>query len=417
MCHRRAEPYLRSILQVASGARAGGCNCFRANLSDKLIGALAITAGFRSHIAATVLLVVGGVCVTGLSRAESYSAEAIGLQGTFVYGINNHGDVVGSGAVPTPVILGRSIMAAFIHWHSDAPLSAQRIGPGPVSPLDYSSAYAINDSGDIVGSIGTIASNEVGHMRPQVCHPFRLPNGGTFTKIPVPIDLCGAQPNQINAEGDILVGGAVSGTAYLFHDDKLLIKYGATKGVGVLIGGINDLGDAVGAVGTLLGQYSPAVFKKDGSIAYLSNLTDAEARWFRPLLINDEGVIVGIYQGYQPAILSPGKSHLNLLTGFSGAHGSVIGINKSGAIVGTLQPSVGEPIAFLYVNGQLHFLKDIVSTSPEYKFWFTYPKGINDAGQIVTWGFEYQGDSPTPGHETRIPNSPTSFLLTPDGVH
>ena len=185
---------------------------------------------------------------------------------------------------------------------------------------------------------------------------------------------------------------------------------------------INDAGQAVGVSGRCGNTILPGFFAgphavmwdRDGSIHDLGNLGGT----VNPKLlgvgntaaaINNAGQVTGLSalpgsQTFHPFLWTSDKGMQDLGVLPGDLVGAGLGINNRGDIVGASVsapgPATGNPRAFLYRNGVMSDLNDLVPTdSPLY---LLTGFGINDAGEIV--GFGVNGDGNLHG-----------FLATPCG--
>ncbi len=169
---------------------------------------------------------------------------------------------------------------------------------------------------------------------------------------------------------------------------------------------INNSGQIVGYDGI---TRRPCIWSGE-SITYLSGL-GSEYTWVED--INDAGQVAGFSQtgdGLERACLWDGPSILNL--GSLGATASrAYAINNLGQVVGNIWDE-GHYRAFVYTNGQMHDLNDLI---PPHLGWsLCEAEDINDHGQIVGWGSvngEYRSFLLTP-----IPEPATAVLLLAGAV-
>ena len=249
----------------------------------------------------------------------------------------------------------------------------------------YSRANAINDSGQVAGTATTPAGPD---------HAFLYSNG-MMTDIPMPP----SPEEQFSYGYGINSSGVVVGTmefqrvcmhAFLYSGGKLidLVALGALPGTGPntssIAYDINDSGDIVG-------------WYNDGRAFLYSGgkLTDLGVG--QAYAINASGQVVGS-RGH--AFLYSGGATMDLgaLPGDSVSY--AYDINASGQVVGTSYaiPEVDHP--FLYENGVMTNLNDLLDPVSGAGWTLYTATGINDRGQIVGSGANQFGDR-------------RGFLLTP----
>lgn len=294
---------------------------------------------------------------------------------------------------------------------------------------NYSQAYAINNSGQVVG-VATLAGGQE--------HAFLYQNGSM-----VDLGTLGGSYSQATAinNGGVIVGTTADSTG---HPLGFIYTNGAMTALPALpnttiihVNGINDFGQVVGnfrssdttdyphAANSQPFIYSGGVVTPVPTVSFSAN----------GYAINNSGVVVGFLSygdpvsggapfRYENGQFSPVPS--NILSGAASAingagqiagnigvaetatrafiwqgdsatlldDGIPLGINNTGEIVGTTQ--VG--LAFVYKNGTLSYLQYLVDPSSNLSLTSAY--GVNDLGQIVGYGKTPDG-------------SEHAFLLTP----
>jgi probable HAF family extracellular repeat protein len=239
-----------------------------------------------------------------------YNFVTIIYQGssTFLYGINNNGQIVGSNDLGS----GQGFL------YSGGAFSSIDY---PGAPVGYTTPYGINDSGQIVGSYQDQALNT---------HGF-LYSGGTFSTIDYPGG-SGSAATGINNSGQI-VGAyedqAFNGYGFLYNGGTFsTINYPGSNQTAP--SGINDVGQIVGTEGSWGFLYSGGEF----ALINDPNSSGPSLIWG----INDSGQIVG---DGPPQTLLPGPAYI-----YSGGIFTFVedpgapapfylyGINDSGQIVG-----------------------------------------------------------------------------------
>ena len=274
---------------------------------------------------------------------------------------------------------------------------------------DYSSAFDINDVGEIVG-----ASNTDGAMVPFIWNAQ-----GGLSRIPLLSgDSCG-QAVAINKHGD--VAGYSSGDngvrAFLWRRNI------ATLNLDVLPGGshsiardINDSDEVAGTSGSSSGDRA-VLWTKSGNLIDLETLPGDSAS--EAAAINNKGEVVGYSKGprgMRAFIWSRngGMQELGILPG--GNSSRAMDINDRGEVVGSSSRGSGEH-AFIWTKET--GLKDLNSAdSAGCGFIFIEAHAINARGQVLVAGRSTHGSvmsNITSSEDNQIcaPAPPSSFLLTP----
>jgi probable HAF family extracellular repeat protein len=157
---------------------------------------------------------------------------------------------------------------------------------------------------------------------------------------------------------------------------------------------INEKGQAVGISGdcdVAVGRYSAkraVLWEKDGSVIDIGNL--GADSWHTPMAISENSAVVGfsVPPGDTSGAFVPhaflwtrqgGIQNLGKLTGDSTSQ--ALGINSRRQIVGVSTSAVGISRAFLWENGVMMNLNDLVS--PEFPDSLASAQHINDAGRIT----------------------------------
>ncbi len=269
----------------------------------------------------TITAPESGTTASNFVTMDYPGADQASGTGTFAYGINNSGAIVGGYTIDSQHTSGFEYNGGY-----------SVIG---VSGSQDNNAGGINNLGEIAGFNSPVRST------PRLGF---TDDGGTYTPIDLPGD-------------------------------------GNSGGRSTTANGINDAGVVVGAVyyhGTPI--YSGYI-DNGGSITYLdafgtgssSYYTDAEA-------INDAGQVVGVatstYGSNDRGFLYQNGTYTTI-SDPNGAEGTqAYGINNSGEIVGDYTDSSGKTHGFIDVNGTFTTIDDPLGIS-------TTLTGINDAGQIV----------------------------------
>ncbi len=326
-----------------------------------------------ASVAALTLFVSLVLTASPPAAAQSYIiTELVPVGGTHseARGINDAGQVVGmahnSASDDRPALWEHGLV----------------FDVGVFSGDDEGKAFAINNAGQIAGYSWNVDYNAF------------LDDGGIKTNISSLLSY-DAQAEDVNEEGEV-VGYTLNGSSFLYSES-------AATDIGVDIGGFYNWAYAINNSGQIVGSWENASGDKfafiysDGTKTDLGGLGgNHEAKD-----INDDGDIVGYatVSGEQHPVLwlaSGGAQDLGLLGG--GLNGRARAINNAGQIVGKSGTSGGTPHAFLYENGTMIDLNDLLPPGSGWEL--TQAEDINEVGQIVGWG--------DIGGNTR------GFLMTPD---
>ena len=338
-----------------------------------------------SVLSISIVSVTGVLCLT--ASAASYTIDGI-IPNGYAYGISSSGSVAGvfqgspayydseglkyldpahpgftgsaNGINSSGVVVGSYGGPVFLNG------TLQGV-PGNVGP--YGSANGVNDSGLIVGK--GYYDDGAGH---QYFEGFTY-NGSTLTQLPSPW----GGGNLTSGANGVSSTGIVVGTAVVSGIDQNHSPYG-----------------------------SEHAFSYDGTMHDLGTLPGLESFSSEAYAINDHGVAVGNSDG----AIVVGALYMNHAVKFENgtvqdlgtlgnplARSVAYGINNSDVIVGTAEYDPEHAYhAFVNVNGVMEDLNnDLVDASG----WnLVEARGINDAGQIVGWGYSPTGVA-------------TGFLLTP----
>ena len=377
----------------------------------------------------TTLLIV---CCLGLLFAAStcfgqqYTVTDLGtLSGgtsSVAFGINASGQVVGYSS-PTS---------------GNVPAHAFRTGPSsPINPATddlgtlggtSSVAYGINDSGQVVGESNTIGDAASHAFRTAANSPIdpATDDLGTLgiTSNP-PQGASSSSAYAINSSGQV-VGYSYTGSnvpAHAFRTAANSPINPATDDLGTLGGagsysqafGINASGQVVGTSLTftgILGQHafrtaanSPINPATDdlgtfGGTSTVFGFPNSAARG-----INASGQVVGEasigdypdFNAFRTAANTPINLATDDLGTLGGPQSQALGINASGDVVGYSYTSSvvsgavlqSSEHAFLYRAGVIYDLNNLIPAGSGWVLRVAY--GINDAGQIVGFGFNPSG--------------------------
>ena len=309
--------------------------------------------------------------------------------------------------------------------------------PGLEGP--NSGAASVNESGQVVGQAETSHTdpndeNSCGYGTGLRCLPFLWEYGKTYA-----LPLLGGHngsASQINSRGEAAgyaengvrdpecpTGARVNGTGPQVLDFEAVV-WGPRQGeirelhplpgdtVGVALG-INDDGQAVGSSGSCANTVIPpfaagfhaVLWDKDGSAHDLGNLggtgnPDLLAIGNIANAINNRGQVAGV-----SAMSGNTTTHAFLWTRERGkmldlgtlsgdVNSAALGINDRGDVVGAslgaAGPIHGNPRAFLWRNGMMTDLNDLIPANSPLHLLTAF--GINDAGEIVGFGVTNTGD-------------------------
>ena len=290
--------------------------------------------------------------------------EIVSAESIYPAAINNHGVVVGG-------IANGARLQPFIY----------ESGIVEMLPFEDAVVTDINDAGDF-----TISANSAGYVV----------RAGLVTALQSSPD-APFYPRRLNNHG-IVVGTVVQ--TYL-HSYAASWSNGVVRHLSPISGhSASDINDSGVAIGSMLeNPYSlTATIFRDGQAIPLGTVpgspsSDAEA-------VNSRGeILVRGYssEGVRTFLFRAGTMlDIGTVPGATAIHGQAL--NNSGQIVGYSWNVERRERAFLYIDGQIHDLNELVKPNRGWTLWTA--TAINDKGQIAAVG--------------QINGGPqTAFLLTP----
>lgn len=333
-----------------------------------------------------------------------YNVTDLGTLGgasSSAYAINNSGQVVGQAAT--------SSGAKHAFLYSGGPMADL----GTLGGAD-SCATSINNGGQVVGNADTGGFSPPPFSQPY-SHAFFY-NGGGLQDLGTLPDGSFSYAAGINDSGQI-VGYANTSSTDPFCSHTFILSGGTMLDLGAF--GENFSGvSAINAAGQLVGSYGPFSY----TLANGTQMVSSHAFLYSGGTVQDLGTLAGAAFSYANAINSMGEiagyadfenTSPNHYRAFLWRNGSMTdigtlgwdnciahGLNDEGQVVGWLDTD-GKQSAFFYDGGSM---LDLNSLIPTFCGWqLLDATAINDLGQIV-------------GHGTNPSGQDHAYLLTPNNV-
>jgi probable HAF family extracellular repeat protein len=347
----------------------------------------------KSGQTSKLLMIAAVVCfLSGGMRAQTYTVIDLGTLragSARIHGINESGQAVGASGHPH----GADTHAFF--WQKQGGIRDLGTLPGG----DYSSAFAINDSGIVVGTSNTSTS----------MHAFSWTTTQGLSDLGTLPGANASSALAINNPGQI--AGSSGGHAALWSGGSIQ-DLGTLGGATSEAHGINNLGVIVGVSDTSSGPH--AFLWQNGAMQDLGLLSgDMSSRADH---INDSGTVVGASEGSGGvrAFVWTSAAGMQPL-GSDGVYSEAFDINNVGQVVGEFASSLGTR-AFLWTSqaGLIDLNTKVTNLPGDVVLIGAF--SINEKGQIVAFGLKnpnvsqhqkVTADSHVHAGPTRV------FLLTP----
>lgn len=349
---------------------------------------------------AAAILAAGVIPSPSSAQVGSYTLTDFSSYGSYLSltDINNAGDLIGQMLVtlegppgdPDPYVESHGFLLSHGQLTELPPFGLPQHPEGGVDPSDsrwnyfaYSGAHSLNQQGQVVGQAddwGTVYGRAITGRQGFVYQ------NGQFTK------LGDFNPAGMNQQGQI--AGTVG--VFIFHggfyDTRVASVYSngqltplGSLGISSVAHGINDQGHVTGSSVLSHGMGPDEVehaFLHDGTT--LTDLGTLGGFFSEGLAINNADQITGSSTkgdgSSHPFLYTDGQLiDLGLLDGT--LEGSGLDINAQGQVVG-----YSGDRAFLYSNGQLQNLNDLLDPATAGEWVLSSAIGINDQGIIIGQG-------------------------------
>ena len=349
----------------------------------------------RDTKAKLIMIVTVASLLCLAARAQTYTATDLGAVrhgSARIHGINANEQAVGGTGHPH----GEDTHAFF--WQKQGGMRDL----GTLAGGDFSSAFAVNDSGLAVGT-----SNTATQM-----HAFSWTAAGGMKDLGTLAGTDASQAYGVNNQGQI---AGSSGTHAVIFSGGSIQDLGTLGGPASEARSINNLGQVAGMADTADG-HTHAFLWTSGTMQDLGTLPgDSDSRAGH---VNDSGMVVGASQGSGGTraffwSTAGGMEAIPTLNG--GAYSEAFGVNNQGQVVGESDSSLGAR-AFVWThNAGIIDLNSVVTGLPS-NVVLSGAFSINDKGEIVAFGLrspdvtrhqEARMDSHVHSGPTRV------FLLTP----
>lgn len=340
------------------------------------------------------LLSVGNTSADQTPMLQNYAVIDLGTLGSgnqsYAYGINNDGTVVGSSHIDS------SYTQHAFKYANNHMTDIALVTDGIV----FSQANGINNSGQIVG-YGSVPSDN------NLQHALRYSNGIVQDLTPGLHYNCSATGinslGQVVGYGSpqIVEDIRYSPNDITFNQsvDGFLITSGVMKDLGTIDGfkssqayAVNDNGQAVGYSQNSQFAQHAFVYSNSGPMNDLDNALGANG-YSVAYGINNNGQIVGVaYNAFVYDMTTSQTTDLGALDDPYNNYSTGLGISSSRTAVGTVYiGSLGVNHAFVYpLGGPMKDLNDLID--PASNWTLESATAINDAGQIVGYGINPDGN-------------------------
>jgi probable HAF family extracellular repeat protein len=335
-----------------------------------------------SGIALAVIL-VGALAPVRPTRAQqaSFTVTDLGTLGgdrSSAYGVNNAGQVVGTSTTADGATRG------FVYDHIDTPAMSDI---GTFGGRD-SMAYAISDVGTVTGRAqdtqGTFRAFVAGRAIPLL----------DLTALDSAFEAPFSTGTGVSTRGDVVgyrqrhSDHMAARTRGFLYSDSTIVDLGTFGGEDAVLTAVNDVQTLVGFYSTEshadYASHRAFRVRRGGTAEDLGTLG---GRLTTPTAINDRGRIVGFAQlpnGESRAFVSDGGPVTSLGTLPGGRQSFAYGVNAAGDVAGASEASDGSLHAVVYRGGQITDLNTLIAPTSGWRL--TEARGINASGVIVGTG-------------------------------